>query len=117
MTRSVEQRIADILESIERCRRYVALLDAGVVDLVDMVEDAIERNLQVIGEAANHLTPDVVDAHPEIAWPQIRGFRNILVHRYFGVDLEVIRDVVEHHLPPLAEALRQHVEGGRASGA
>ncbi|WP_062301942.1 HepT-like ribonuclease domain-containing protein [Demequina subtropica] len=115
MTRGVEQRIADILESVERCRRYIALLDAGTVDVVRMAEDAIERNLQIIGEAANHLTPDVIDAHPEIAWPEIRGFRNILVHQYFGVDLDVIRDVVENHLPPLADALRQHVEGDPAA--
>ncbi|MDN4475645.1 DUF86 domain-containing protein [Demequina sp. SYSU T00192] len=117
MTRSIERRIADILDSIARCRRYVALLDAGAVDVVGMAEDAIERNLQIIGEAANHLTAEVVDAHPDIAWPQIRGFRNILVHQYFGVDPEVIRDVVERYLPPLAEALRQHVESGPASGA
>ncbi|WP_217995852.1 HepT-like ribonuclease domain-containing protein [Kribbia dieselivorans] len=51
-------------------------------------------------------------AHPEIPWPQIRGFRNILVHQYFGVDVDVVRDVVETHLPPLAGALRSHVDGG-----
>lgn len=53
----------------------------------------------------NHLPTAITDAHPEIAWPQIRGFRNILVHHYFGVDVATVRDVVETHLPPLAEAL------------
>ncbi|WP_062203474.1 HepT-like ribonuclease domain-containing protein [Demequina salsinemoris] len=112
MSRSVEQRIEDILDSIERCRRYVAVLDGSDSDVIDMAEDAIERNLQIIGEAASHLTAEVVAAHPEIAWPQIRGFRNILVHQYFGVDIAVIRDVVENYLPPLADAVRQHVESG-----
>ncbi|WP_278237513.1 HepT-like ribonuclease domain-containing protein [Isoptericola sp. AK164] len=65
----------------------------------------MERNLQIIGEAAKHLPAEVTDAHPEIPWPQIRGFRNILVHHYFGVDLDVVRDVIESHLPPLADAL------------
>lgn len=74
-----------------------------------MAEDAIERNLQIIGEAANHLPTEIADAHPEIAWPQIRGFRNILVHHYFGVDADIVHEVVERYLPPLAEALRQHV--------
>ncbi len=74
-----------------------------------MAEDAIERNLQIIGEAENHLTAEVFAAHPEIAWPQIRGFRNILVHEYFGVDIDVIRDVVNNFLPPLERAMRQHV--------
>lgn len=73
-----------------------------------MAEDAIERNLQIIGEAVNRLPTEITGAHPEIAWPQIRGFRNILVHEYFGVDA----DVVETHLSQLAEALRDHVATG-----
>lgn len=108
MSRSPAQRIADALEAVERCRKYVAALDREG-DLAEMAEDAIERNLQIIGEAVNHLPDEITGAHPEIAWPQIRGFRNILVHQYFGVDIDVVRDVVETHLPPLAEALRGHV--------
>lgn len=107
MSRDPAQRIDDVLEAIERCQRYVRALDHDA-GMVEMAEDAIERNLQIIGEAANHLPAEITDAHPEIAWPQIRGFRNILVHQYFGVDPEVVRDVVETHLPPLAEALRGH---------
>ncbi len=71
--------------------------------------DAIERNLQIIGEAVNHLPTAITEAHPDVPWPQIRGFRNILVHQYFGVDVDIVRDVVETHLPPLAEALRSHI--------
>jgi uncharacterized protein with HEPN domain len=105
VSRNADLRVADILEAVDRCQRYVGALD-GDSDLVLMAEDAIERNLQIIGEAANHLPPAIVDAHPEIAWPQVRGFRNILVHQYFGVDIDIVRDVVETYLPVLAEALR-----------
>ena len=105
MSRRADQRIADILEAIERCRRYAESLDSDDPDLVDMAEDAVERNLQIIGEAANHLPIAITDAHPEIAWPQIRGLRNILVHQYFGVDVATVRDVIETHLPSLATAL------------
>lgn len=56
----------------------------------------------------NHLPEEILAAHPEIAWTQIRGFRNILVHQYFGVDADIVRDVVESNLPPLARALRTH---------
>lgn len=107
MTRSVEQRIADILDAIDRCERYVGALGSDDANLVDMAEDAVERNLQVIGEAAKHLPTELTGAHPEVPWPQIRGFRNILVHRYFGVDVATVRDVIETHLPTLAAALRR----------
>lgn len=74
-----------------------------------MAMDAIERNLQIIGEAVNHLPAEITDAHSEVPWSQIRGFRNILVHQYFGVDADVVRDVADTHLPPLAEVLRSHI--------
>ncbi|WP_270257611.1 DUF86 domain-containing protein [Kocuria marina] len=105
MSRDPARRIEDVLEAVERCQRYVQALDDGADR--EMAEDAIERNLQIIGEAVNHLPEEITRAHPEIAWPQIRGFRNILVHQYFGVDLQIVRDVVETHLPPLAEALQR----------
>lgn len=70
MSRSVEQCVADILQSIDRCQRYVDALDSDDPNVVDMAEDAVERNLQIIGEAANHLPAEITDAHPEIAWPQ-----------------------------------------------
>lgn len=108
MSRGVEQRIADILQAIERCQQYVDTLDSDDPNLVNMAEDAVERNLQIIGEAANHLPHEFTDAHPEIAWPQIRGFRNILVHQYFGVDVATVRDVIHAHLPALDSVLRSH---------
>lgn len=108
MTRGTQQRIQDILESIDRCRRYASSLDSANRDLVDMAEDAVERNLQIIGEAVSHLPSEITESHPEIAWPQIRGFRNILVHQYFGVDVETVRDVIETHLPTLEEVLRAY---------
>lgn len=111
-SRDAGQRIADILQSIDRCQRYLATLNDEGSDLVEMAEDAIERNLRIIGESANCLPPEITDSHPTIAWPQIRGFRNILVHEYFGVDVEVVHDVVQTYLPPLAEALRQHTDVG-----
>lgn len=108
MSRSEAERIADIVATSDRCREYLRILDEHREDdvLLAMAEDALERNLQVIGEAANHLSNELTAAHPEVPWPQIRGFRNILVHQYFGVDLKIIRDVVENHLPVLLEALR-----------
>lgn len=108
MSRSTSDGITDILRAIDRCQRFVDALGSDDIDLADMAEDAIEHNLQTIGEAAKHLPAEITDAHPDIAWPQIRGFRNILVHQYFGVDAGTVRDVVDSYLPLLADALRPY---------
>jgi uncharacterized protein with HEPN domain len=108
VTRSTAQRISDILDAIERCRRYEPWLENDDDVIADMAADAVERNLQNIGEAANGLPQEIIDAHPDIAWPQIRGMRNILVHQYFGVDTATVRDVIENHLGALVEALRPY---------
>lgn len=106
MSRTTAQRVSDILHAIERCQRYADALASDDPNLVEMAGDAVERNLQIIGEAANHLPEELTAAHPEIAWPQIRGFRNILVHHYFGVDADTVRDVVQTYLPELSRALK-----------
>ena len=107
MSRDDSSRIADILAAIEKCEKYAQqFTNASSIELKSMVEDAIERNLLIIGEAVTHLSPEFIEAHPDIAWSQIRGLRNILVHEYFGVDMATIRDVVTNYLPPLAEYLR-----------
>ena len=72
-----------------------------------MAGDAIERNLQIIGEAAKAFPAEVTEQKSDVPWPQIRGLRNILVHQYFGIDVDAIREVVGVHLPLLADALRQ----------
>ncbi|GAA1581917.1 HepT-like ribonuclease domain-containing protein [Leucobacter aridicollis] len=104
MSRSTAQRISDIREAAARCAQYVESLDSADPVIVAMAEDAIERNLQIIGEAANHLPTGLTEAHSHIAWPQIRGLRNILVHQYFGVDTDTVREVVERYLPPVIAA-------------
>lgn len=105
MTRSTAERISDILNSIDRCSRYAPSLENEDQDIAEMAADAVQRNLQMIGEAVNHLPPELTAQYPNIAWPQIRGFRNILVHEYFGVDTEIVKDVIATHLSLLSEAL------------
>ncbi len=111
MTRSTDERVADVLAAISRCQRYADSLESSDDVIAEMAVDAVERNLQIIGEAVTQLPPVVIDAHPEIAWPAIRGMRNILVHEYFGVDHDIVRDVITNHLGPLATALSRHLPG------
>ncbi|MDO5671240.1 MAG: DUF86 domain-containing protein [Actinomycetaceae bacterium] len=110
MSRVVKERIDDILKAIEKSKLYIDLvIGEQNPNLIAMAEDAVERNLQIVGEAVTRLPESLTSSYPQIPWAQIRGFRNILVHEYFGVDLDVVRDVVENHLPPLASVLRKHL--------
>ena len=70
-------------------------------------QDAIIRNLQVMGEAAKKVSVETRAAHPDIPWKDIAGMRDRVVHDYFGISLDIVWDVVENHVPPLRERLRQ----------
>jgi uncharacterized protein with HEPN domain len=69
------------------------------------VQDAVVRNLQVLAESSQRLSDPVKSAEPSVPWRALSGFRNILVHGYLGVDLELVWRVVEKDLPPLRDAL------------
>ena len=68
--------------------------------------DAIIRQLEIIGEATKHLSPDLRARHPELPWRRVAGLRDVLIHQYMGVDLEAVWGIVIDHLP----AFRPHVE-------
>ena len=81
-------------------------------------QDAVIRNLEIIGEAVRNVPPDFQSAHAGIPWRQAAELRNVLIHEYFGVDLNVVWAVVEKELPPLKASIEQvvaKVNGGRHS--
>ena len=69
------------------------------------ISDAVIRNLQVLAESAKRLSDEVKSVHPEIEWASIAGLRNILVHAYFEVDLDVVWGIVNSDLPRLKAAV------------
>jgi len=64
-------------------------------------QDAVVRNLEIIGEATKRVSVTLKEAYPEIAWKPIAGMRDKLIHDYFGINLELVWDVVERDLPAL----------------
>lgn len=104
MTRSDQQRFSDILRAIQRCQEYEPYLRSD--EFAAMAYDAVLRNLAVIGEAVRALPSDTRDRIPDIPWAAIAGLRNIVVHEYFRVNPDLILDLVDHQLGPLAERLR-----------
>ncbi len=85
---------------------YCADLDRNQFETNQLMQDAVLRNIELIGEAATRIPDDVRLAHPEIAWRQIIAMRNQLIHAYLGVDLDVVWDVVQVELPLLIQQLR-----------
>lgn len=64
-----------------------------------MRQEAILRNLEIIGEAVRHLPQEFKDEHPDVEWTKISGLRNILIHEYFVVDLDIVWDVITNKIP------------------
>ncbi len=75
--------------------------------------DAVVRNFEIIGEAANRIDPDFRTKNPEIEWKRIRGFRNRIVHNYFGIDYEIVWAIVDNNLSELIEWLELLIKDDR----
>jgi uncharacterized protein with HEPN domain len=68
-------------------------------------QDAVVRNIEIIGQAVKGVTADTRALAPDVPWRQIAGMRDKLIHEYFGVDVTLVWDVVERDLPPLRPQL------------
>jgi uncharacterized protein with HEPN domain len=75
-------------------------------------QDAVIRNLQVIGEAAKKVSADTRAANPDLPWKSMTGMRDRIVHDYFGVSLDIVWDVVVNHLPAIRLQLQKLLSGG-----
>jgi uncharacterized protein with HEPN domain len=73
-------------------------------------QDAVIRALEVIGEAARRLSQESKNAMPDIPWPKLIGMRNILIHQYDNVDLDLVYDTVRNFIPPLIERIQMFLE-------
>ena len=70
-----------------------------------MIQDAVVRNLEIIEEAVKRLPDAIRKQHSDVEWRKIAGLRDILVHAYFGVDVEIIWDVIQHKLPEFKDQI------------
>lgn len=97
--------LAHILECVEYIGQYTR--DGREAFLANrMMQDAVIRNLEVIGEAAKRVGDDFKSAHPGIPWRSMAGLRDVLIHDYEGVDQKQVWQVVEKELPALRAALK-----------
>ena len=104
-----------MLEAIEKIEQY-ASKGRAAFEKEELIQTWIVHHLQIVGEATGKLGREFHDQHPIIPWPQVVAMRNVLVHGYFGVDLEEVWRVVERDLPDLKRKLNtlvRELEGSR----
>ena len=109
----LQDYLAHILNAIERIERYLSDVDEAAFFDNPEKQDAVIRNLEIIGEAAQSVRrrfPEFVATRPDIPWAGIYGMRNALTHAYFQVDLSIVWKTVRGDLPALATAIRGVLE-------
>ena len=104
MRRDYRLYLDDILEAINRISEYVQGMDEKTFGSDTKTQDAVVRNLEVIGEASHNLSDELKALSGDIEWSKIIAFRNILAHEYFGVSIPIVWDIVRNKLDPLRKA-------------
>lgn len=106
MHRGHKLYLEDILESVNNILTYTA--DYSYEKLIQdkMRIDAVVRNFTIIGEAANNIPQEVIDRYPFIEWRKIIDFRNVIVHDYFGIDYEILWDIIKNKLLELQKGIQ-----------
>lgn len=102
MSRSAKILLGDILEAAGLLAKYTSGLTLG--DFAENIEkqDSVARRLEIIGEAVKGLPQDLRDRYPEVPWRDITGARDVLVHEYFRIDIDLAWDMVQKDIPKLA---------------
>jgi uncharacterized protein with HEPN domain len=109
VSRSDDECVEDVRAAIARCLIYRDHLDSP--EFGSMAYDAVLRNLAVIGEAVRALPAELKAMHSEVPWPSIVGLRNVVIHEYFRVNPDLVRDIINEHLTTLQAALDERADG------
>jgi uncharacterized protein with HEPN domain len=102
MVRDYRLYLDDIIEAVRRIKEFTNDMDFGDFKVDIKTQDAVVRNLEIIGEASGRLPEEVRMSAPDIEWRKIIGIRNILAHEYFGISLPIIWDIVQNKLDELS---------------
>jgi uncharacterized protein with HEPN domain len=109
--REIQLLLEDILESSKKILSYTNGMSFDDFISDDKTIDAVIRNFEIIGEAANRVPLDFKSEHPEIEWRRMTGLRNRIIHEYFGVNYATVWKVKEESVTELADFIQQAIDG------
>lgn len=110
MSRDASLYLEDIRESCRKIEAYSEGLTRETFEEEAKTAEAVAWNLVVVGEAVKQLPDELTEREPAIDWRKIAGFRDVLVHAYFGLDTDIVWDVVETKIGPLRAAVSRLLE-------
>ena len=98
--------IDHILQAISKIKKYSASLTKDQFENDELIQDAVIRNIEIIGEATKNLSKEFKKDHSEIPWRAMSGMRDKLIHDYVGVDFDVVWETIREDIPILEDLLK-----------
>ncbi|PWR71681.1 HepT-like ribonuclease domain-containing protein [Methanospirillum lacunae] len=105
MSRSQLLYLTDIADAIKNIQLYIKNLTFEEFTDDQMRIDAVIRNFEIIGEAVKNLSDNIKTTYPKIDWKAVSGFRDVLIHGYFGIDMDILWDIIVHKVPELQDEI------------
>ena len=103
-------RLRHILDAVEKIEKYLQGYDKQSFQRDEKTQDAVVRQLEIIGEAAASLTRDLRSNNPQVAWQFATAMRNRLIHGYFDIDAEIVWETTQNDLPVLKKQIEEILE-------
>lgn len=108
--RKDEDLLLDIKEAMRRIRRYTKGMSYKNFMKDSKTQDAVVRNLEIIGEAVKMLSKELKEKYPQFPWKELAGMRDKLIHHYFGINYDLVWGIIEEEIESLSEQIKKILE-------